>query len=249
MKILTPSTADIEKLGFIKSQEEVFRQEKYSKGIVVKPWGYEYLWFELLHSAGWVLWLGPGDNTSLHCHENKATALAVISGLPEIVGFDFVLRPSVGDVLLLAPGCFHQTRNISTDQPLCVLEIETPIDKTDLVRYSDGYGRNHSKYEAVEDWSDDRRGLNSYHRANFVNDSFMLRKVDENSKGWLSIASNLRYSFRVGDIDSSLYSLENDFYINVTEIVFRCQEIASSAGCIDLNKSEQLIISWGSGGS
>ena len=29
-----------------KTEERVLRHAKYSKGIVVKPWGYEYLWFE-----------------------------------------------------------------------------------------------------------------------------------------------------------------------------------------------------------
>ena len=42
------------------------------------------------------------------------------------------------DKLMIRPGLFHSTKSLSREGSI-VLEIETPIDKGDLVRYKDNY--------------------------------------------------------------------------------------------------------------
>ena len=52
----------------------------YSREIVEKPWGYEYLIFENEHVAIWMLHIVRKRKTSMHCHPNKTTALILLSG-------------------------------------------------------------------------------------------------------------------------------------------------------------------------
>ena len=51
------------------------------------------------------------------------------------------------DKLMIRPGLFHSTKAISKKDSI-VLEIETPINKNDLVRYKDNYGRENKPYES-----------------------------------------------------------------------------------------------------
>ena len=50
---------------------------------------------------------------------------------------------------MIRQGLFHCTKNTSKDYAT-VLEIETPIDKDDLVRFKDDYGRENKPYEEKE---------------------------------------------------------------------------------------------------
>ena len=50
------------------------------------------------------------------------------------------------DKLMIRPGLFHSTKALSKKDSI-VLEIETPINKNDLVRYKDNYGRENKPYE------------------------------------------------------------------------------------------------------
>ena len=52
---------------------------------------------------------------------------------------------------MLRNGMFHQTHN-NSDQPIYVLEIETPDDKFDLIRIQDDYGRENSGFEDSKSW-------------------------------------------------------------------------------------------------
>ena len=47
----------------------------YSKVIVKKPWGYEYLVFENEFVAIWMLHIVRKRKTSMHCHPQKRTSL------------------------------------------------------------------------------------------------------------------------------------------------------------------------------
>ncbi len=51
--------------------------------------------------------------------------------------------------LMIRPGLFHSTKAISK-KGATVLEIETPINKNDLVRFKDNYGRENKPYEGKE---------------------------------------------------------------------------------------------------
>ena len=115
--------------------------------VVRKPWGYEYRAYENEHVALWILHIRAGERTSLHCHPTKSTGLVVVSGTAEI---NFIADSRIITApgkQMIRRGLFHQTHAI-TDT--IMFEIETPVDKNDLVRLTDNYGRTATGYEGTE---------------------------------------------------------------------------------------------------
>jgi mannose-6-phosphate isomerase-like protein (cupin superfamily) len=116
----------------------------YSSKVVLKPWGDEYLLFENKKLGVWILNIGKGQKTSLHCHPNKKTGLALLEGRAIV---SFLREPKLlmaGDKLSIHPTVFHSTEAISD---VMLLEVESPNLKTDLVRIKDKYGRENLPYE------------------------------------------------------------------------------------------------------
>mgnify|MGYP003112097754 CR=1 FL=1 len=118
----------------------------HKSNIVKKPWGYEYLAYENEHVALWFLFIDYNQSTSMHCHPNKTTGLMLVSGEAEVsfLSNKFPLKPV--HKLMIRKGLFHSTKAVSK-QGACVFEIETPVDKNDLVRFKDSYGREGKPYE------------------------------------------------------------------------------------------------------
>ncbi|MCP3850913.1 MAG: hypothetical protein GY694_11855 [Gammaproteobacteria bacterium] len=114
---------------------------------VEKPWGEEYLLFENKDAAIWILKLAPHKSTSFHAHSNKITSLIVLEGKASCKTFtkDYVFQPL--EAIVLGKKVFHQTINVTTDD-LYLMEIESPVNKFDLVRYKDNYGRSGQSYES-----------------------------------------------------------------------------------------------------
>lgn len=121
----------------------------YSRVVVRKPWGYEYLMFQNEHVALWILRILPNAATSLHCHQRKTTSLAVLSGEACCRTIDDSVTRKAGEGMVIGPGVFHQTTAISPNG-VFLMEIETPVNKRDLVRLSDAYGRSGLGYESAE---------------------------------------------------------------------------------------------------
>ncbi|MBH09567.1 MAG: hypothetical protein CMG74_04285 [Candidatus Marinimicrobia bacterium] len=119
---------------------------QYEKTIVSKPWGYEYLVYQNNNIALWYLHIGSGHQTSMHCHPNKTTGLIVLDGEVEIsfLGNSFLSKPV--SKTMIRKGLFHSTKAISVNGAH-IFEIETPVDKHDLVRLEDKYGREGAPYE------------------------------------------------------------------------------------------------------
>jgi len=119
---------------------------RYENNIVKKPWGYEYLAYENDECALWFLHINKDQRTSMHCHPNKTTGLVLLDG-QAVVSFlndDNPLKPI--SKIMIRKGLFHSTMAIS-DEGADVFEIETPVDKYDLVRLKDSYGREGKPYE------------------------------------------------------------------------------------------------------
>ena len=53
--------------------------------------------------------------------------------------------------LMIRPGLFHSTKALSKTAK--ILEIETPVNKNDLVRFRDQYGRKEKPYEGKKKWN------------------------------------------------------------------------------------------------
>jgi mannose-6-phosphate isomerase-like protein (cupin superfamily) len=116
------------------------------KNIVKKPWGYEYLAYENEQVALWFLYIKHNHQTSMHCHPNKTTGLTLIDG-EAVVSFLADKHPlRQNDKFMIRKGLFHSTKAVDP-RGAWVLEIETPVDKHDLVRLRDSYGREGKPYE------------------------------------------------------------------------------------------------------
>lgn len=131
----------------------------YAKVVVKKPWGYEYLIFANKTIAVWILYLKPDASTSMHCHPSKKTSLVVLEGRVICSTVSERLERSAGKGLLIDRGAFHQTQAVS-EAGAYVMEIETPINKRDLVRLKDRYGREGLGYESIDQHSGNTQNYN-----------------------------------------------------------------------------------------
>jgi len=122
----------------------------YKKIRVKKPWGSEYLIYQNKDSATWCLDLDFDQKTSLHCHPKKKTGFLLLDGEVEIdLGFYKKTILKAPNKIMIRPGLFHATKAISTTGAK-ILEIESPVDKEDLVRFKDDYGRQNTPYEGKD---------------------------------------------------------------------------------------------------
>ena len=128
----------------------------YDKRLVVKPWGHEYVVFRDKNILSvTLLHINPKKSTSLHCHPTKKTGFVLLDGKALIqLGLWKSERKvySSPSKLMIRTGLFHSIKCISK-QPLLALEFETPVDKKDLVRFDDKYGRQNKAYELGKKFS------------------------------------------------------------------------------------------------
>ena len=122
----------------------------YDSRIVFKPWGYEYVVFRYKKILSvTLLQINNNKTTSLHCHPQKKTGFVLLDGKALIqLGLWKSERKIFNSPskLMIRTGLFHSIKCISK-KPLLALELETPVNKKDLVRYNDKYGREKKPYE------------------------------------------------------------------------------------------------------
>ena len=120
------------------------------KYVVDKPWGNEHIAYENKVCSVGLLNINYNQETSLHCHPRKKTGLIVVKGKVKIeLGFYDTKILKAPSKIMIRPGLFHSTKCLSKDGCI-LLEIESPIDKNDLVRFKDQYGREQKPYEGLE---------------------------------------------------------------------------------------------------
>lgn len=191
-----PSSSDFENLSQLRTEVAHEANEfDYSKVVVRKPWGYEYLWFQNSSVAIWLLYLSPGSATSLHCHARKRTSLIVLSGEVDCTTFDNRFRMNSGEAVVLEPCVFHSSQT-HAELGSFIMEIETPPLKGDLLRFRDTFGRAGTGYEGVSQYTTD---VDQYgYRP--------LRKIEHHGQSFDFHDVSLRYStFRcVEDLSTGL---------------------------------------------
>jgi mannose-6-phosphate isomerase-like protein (cupin superfamily) len=170
----------------------------YDKRIVFKPWGHEYVVYRYKNVLSVTLLnINPKKSTSLHCHPKKKTGFVLLNGKALIqLGLwkserKIYKSPSK---LMIRTGLFHSIKCVSK-KPLLALEFETPIDKNDLVRFNDKYGREKKPYEQGKKFSNKNIDHIKLHK---------LRKNNTYSFGKTSIELETHINFK------KLISQKND---------------------------------------
>ncbi|MFC1496784.1 thiamine pyrophosphate-binding protein, partial [Candidatus Margulisiibacteriota bacterium] len=161
LKKYKPSTADQTALSAIAINQGQLQNDyrDFSKAVVKKPWGYEYLIFDNNQVAVWVLFIRQGHATSIHCHPGKKTSIIVLSGKVHCSTLEKKVLRQSGEGILVGRGVFHRTTALS-EGGAYVMEIETPVNKRDLVRYKDKYGREKQGYENINRMSFNLKNYN-----------------------------------------------------------------------------------------
>ncbi len=217
--------------------------------MVKKPWGEEYIICKTNNSAAWHLKINSRKKTSLHCHPKKKTGFILLDGKVEVmIGFYEKKILTAPDKLMIRPGLFHSTKALSKKDSI-VLEIETPINKGDLVRYKDNYGRENKPYEGKKKMKKligeqifkvpIKFGSNSYKYKNLnitVEKVKSLKNLVKNRKrntifGILSgglVDNKKKYVLSAGDIvrTNTIKKLSEVFKINKQIIILTCSKSA-----------------------
>ena len=122
----------------------------YDNKVVSKPWGYEYVVYRNANNLSvTLLKIDYNKTTSLHCHPSKKSGFILLSGKAL---FQLGLRKKNTELhkspskRMIARGLFHSIKSVSK-KGLLALEFETPVNKNDLVRFKDSYGREKKSYE------------------------------------------------------------------------------------------------------
>ena len=214
----------------------------YVNKLVKKPWGEEYLIFQNNVVAIWLLKIKPNHHTSLHCHTEKKTGLILLDGKIEIdLGFyekKILLAP---DKIMIRPGLFHSTRAISS-KTISMLEIETPINKLDLVRFQDEYGRVEKPYEGSKSFFElskndilfdhpNERKVKKY----IFNKSFVTIERHKNAKNLISKSPKTIFTILKG----GLISKSNKLVLSPgdvvrTETIMKLIEVFKTTNFIDI---------------
>ena len=195
--------------------------------VVNKPWGYEYLAYQNDNLAIWVLHIDCDQSTSLHCHTKKLTGLICLEGEVQI---SFINNSQViksMDKVMIRPTLFHSSKSLSQEGSI-IIEIETPVDKDDLVRLKDFYGRENKSYESKEKY-----------------------RVRNSNDVWISEVTDCKISdvnFKVVQIDSkedllqyhdSIFVVLNGVFLNERD--GRRQEVIPSGACLYSSVYQEII--------
>lgn len=122
----------------------------YDNRLVNKPWGNEYVVYRNKNNlCVTLLKINYNQSTSLHCHPQKKSGFILLNGKAL---FQLGLWKKRSEVhtspskRMIARGLFHSIKSLSKEG-LLALEFETPVNKKDLVRFKDNYGRSNKAYE------------------------------------------------------------------------------------------------------
>jgi mannose-6-phosphate isomerase-like protein (cupin superfamily) len=129
------------------------KDEIYDKGIVKKPWGFEYVLLRDQNSVSVTfLNINYKKQTSLHCHPKKKTGFIILKGNAQVqfgIYKENNKKYNPLSRLVMRPGLFHSLKSTSKNG-LVALELESPVDKNDLIRFKDNYGRESKSYEGKD---------------------------------------------------------------------------------------------------
>ena len=178
----------------------------YSKIVVRKPWGYEYVIFQNVNVAITILYLNKNHQTSMHCHPNKTTSLIVLDGQINCEGFSKKYKVNVGQGIFIDKKVFHQSVN-NSNKTCIIMEIETPNMKYDLLRYKDKYGRSKLGYEKSDYFSVNTNNYNliSLNSANTYHN--LTKKFGKSSITFVNIKNKKDFFITLNKFSNSIFTI------------------------------------------
>ena len=188
----------------------ILKDRVYDNKVVNKPWGYEYVVYRNQNNlCVTLLSIDYKKTTSLHFHPNKKSGFILLRGKAL---FQLGLWKKRSEVhsspskRMIARGLFHSVKSVSK-KGLLALEFETPVDKKDLVRFKDAYGRKNKSYEGKKytkkigtnfiKFKKPRVGVKQVYKFNDVTVSL---EVHKNFKNILKNSSNTIFAILGGSI-------------------------------------------------
>ena len=175
----------------------------YSRVIVKKPWGYEYLVFENEFVAIWMLHIVRKRKTSMHSHPQKRTSLIVLAG-------NVGLEKSIKKAGFKVNVPFNPGRGDATQD-------QTDIDSFKVLEPLHDAFRNWTKEEyavSPEEMMLDRASLMNLSAKEMTVLVGGMRVLDTNHSGT-----------KHGVFTSKPGALTNDFFVNLTDMKFTWKPI------------------------
>lgn len=197
---------EIKKLGLEHrfNELELMTPTELNHEKVIKPWGYEYLFYQDREIAIWLLYIKPEAATSLHCHLHKETTMYVLQGNVEVSGIDRQINLKQNESLKISKKTFHKSY---TKNGAYLFEIEKPNLKLDLLRLKDDYGRKDSNYESRKSYMKIRKNFD-YIESSDVEEKNNFVKYIGNKKITIEQVGDLMKQKPI-DLETSFIILEN----------------------------------------
>jgi uncharacterized cupin superfamily protein len=143
--LISPSSKDTSMMEGKKKYPGKGKEDFYPKNIIRKPWGLEYSCYKNEHIDIWEMQLFPGHSTSFHCHPGKDVLKIILEGEIKLITFHKEEKLAANDYRLIKGNTAH--RSINTGKNIArIVEIESPPDKKNLIRFEDKYGRRGTPY-------------------------------------------------------------------------------------------------------
>lgn len=148
-RIVPRAPADERALAKLPLPKNDPQPKDYNEVVVMKPWGYEFQVFNNGLVSIWLLCIKPAQETSMHCHPNKKSSFIPLVGELTFHTLSSIENYRWPDTITCEKGAFHAQSN-EGDKSIAFLEVETPVNKTDIVRLRDRYGRAQNGYEGID---------------------------------------------------------------------------------------------------
>lgn len=199
----------------------------FSNKIVKKPWGHEYLLFENEDVAIWILHIKADHKTSMHCHIEKNTSLISLSGTITCKTLNDSTKLNELEGIYFGKKVFHETLNISNDEVI-VMEIETPVNKWDLVRINDEYGRVGKEYEQSKHY-EAKNGLTLFSSTNNTQRKFNKSSVTigtvKTKEEFLEVCRSVNSKAIVTLLNRNIWSQDGEKEFQVGELFVAHEDI------------------------
>lgn len=111
---------------------DIFQEER--------PWGNFRRFTQNIPSTVKIIFVKKGEAFSLQYHNNRTEFWKILSGSPEIIIGEAVIRAKTGEEFEIPPKIQHRVHSVDSDTEILEISLGN-FDEADIVRIEDKYGR------------------------------------------------------------------------------------------------------------